>query len=139
MANEPLRPGGRPGIVETLEHDFHVPAVPSIGRQEAIKRIREAAKVRSLPEVALALSDQPVARGALFDAAGARVAFPEGDVYDRCYVALLDPSPAMRWAHPAWWAFVPVGGDAPVILRDTELPENPSGPVRLLPEVEPTP
>jgi len=139
MANEPLRPGGRPGIVETLEQDFHVPAMPSIGRREAIKRIREAAEARAFPEVVLALSDQPVARGALFDAAGVRVAFPEGDVYDRCYVALLDPSPAMRWAHPAWWAFVPVGGEAPVVLRDTELPENPSGPVRLLPEVPPTP
>ncbi len=139
MANEPLRPGGRPGIVETLEHDFHVPAMPSIGRQEAIKRIREEAKARAFPEVLLALSDQPVARGALFDAAGVRVTFPEGDVYDRCYVALLDPSPAMRWAHPAWWAFVPVGGEGPVVLRDTELPENPSGPVRLLPEVPLTP
>jgi hypothetical protein len=139
MASEPLRPGGRPGIVDTLEHDFHVPAVPSIGRPGALERIREAARARSLPEVALALSDQPVSRGALFDAAGARVPFPEGSVYDRCYVALLDPSPRMRWAHPAWWAFVPVGGEAPVELRDTELPENPSGPVRLLPEVEPSP
>ncbi|HEY0097294.1 MAG TPA: hypothetical protein VGB96_23410 [Archangium sp.] len=139
MANEPLRPGGRPGIVATLEHDFHVPAVPSIGREEAIKRIREEAGTRALPEVVLALSDQPVARGALFDAAGVRVAFPEGGVYDRCYVALLDPSPMMRWAHPAWWAFVPVDGEGPVMLRDTKLPENPSGPVRLLPEVELTP
>jgi hypothetical protein len=139
MGSEPLRPGGRPGIVETLEHDFHVPAMPSIGRQEAIKRVRELPEAGSSPQLALALSDQPVARGALFDAAGARVPFPEGDVYDRCYVALLDPSPMMRWAHPAWWAFVPVGGEAPVVLRDTELPENPSGPVRLLPEAEPTP
>lgn len=128
MANEPLRPGGRPGIVETLEDDFHVPAVPSIGRQEAIKRVREAAQARSFPEVTLLLSDQPVARGALFDAAGAH-----------CHVALLDPSPVMRWAHPAWWAFVPMGGEAPVVPRDTELPENASGPVRLRPEPAPTP
>jgi hypothetical protein len=100
----------------------------------AVRRIREAARGRELPEVALALSDQPVASGALFDASGVRVSFPEGAAYERCYVALLDPSPMMRWAHPAWWAFVPVAGDEPVQLRETELPESPSGPVRLLPE-----
>jgi hypothetical protein len=139
MANEPLRPGGAPGILETLEHDFHVPPVPSIGRQEALKRIREAAEARNLPTVALAMSDQPVARGALFNAAGVRVTFPEGDAYERCYIALLDPTPAMRWAHPAWWAFVPVGGNGPVVLHETELPESQSGPVRLLPVVEQVP
>lgn len=139
MGSEPLRPGGPPGIVDTLEHDFHVPPMPSIGRQEALKRIRETAKDQALPPVSLALSDQPVPRGALFNAAGARVSFPEGGAYERCYVALLDPSPMMRWAHPAWWAFVPVAGDEPVLLRETELPESQSGPVRLLPEPEATP
>jgi len=133
MASKPLRPGGPPGIVQTLEQDFHVPGVPSIGRHEALKRIIEAANSRQLPTTALALSDQPVARGALFNAAGSRVPFPEGPAYERCYVALLDPSPKTRWAHPAWWLFVPVAGDEPVQLRETQLPESQSGSVRLLP------
>ena len=139
MANEPLRPGGRPGLLATLEDDFHVPLVPSIGRVQALEQIRAAAKDKALGAVSLALSDQPVARGALFDAAGVRVRFPEGKAYDRCYVALVDPSPTTRWAHPAWWAFIPVEGDAPAVLRETQLPENQSGSVRLLPVVEPPP
>jgi len=90
---------------------------------------------QAVPCQGLALSDQPVARGALFDASGARVLFPEGPAYDRCYVALIDPEPAtVRWAHPAHWAFVPADGDGDVILRPTELPEHNTGPVRLLPE-----
>ena len=133
MASEPRRPGGKPGIVETLEEDFHVPEVPSIGRDRALERIREAATRQQLPLNALALSDQPVTRGALFNAAGSRVPFPEGHAYDRCYVALLDPSPKTRWAHPAWWLFVPVTGDEAVQLRETQLPESQSGSVRLLP------
>jgi hypothetical protein len=122
-----------------LEDDFHVPLVPSIGRVEALAQVRAAAEALKLGAVSVALSDQPVARGALFDAAGARVPFPEDKAYDRCYVALLDPSPTTRWAHPAWWAFIPVEGDGPPVLRDTELPENQSGSVRLLPVAEPTP
>jgi hypothetical protein len=122
-----------------LEDDFHVPLVPSIGHVEALKHVRAVAKDQTSGAVSIALSDQPVARGALFDAAGARVPFPEGKAYDRCYVALLDPSPTTRWAHPAWWAFVPAGGDAPTVLRGTELPENQSGSVRLLPVAEPSP
>jgi hypothetical protein len=133
MASKPLRPGGTPGIVQTLEEDFHVPGVPSIGRQEALKRILVAANSRQLPTTALALSDQPVTRGALFNAAGSRVPFPEGPAYERCYVALLDPSPMTRWAHPACWLFVPVAGDEPVQLLETQLPESRSGSVRLLP------
>lgn len=139
MANEPLRPGGPPGIVETLEHDFRVPRVPAIGRVAALERVRETIAAKELVVEAWFLSDQPVTRGALFDASGVRVKFPEGTAYNRCYVALLDPSQRTRWAHPAWWAFVPVGGDGPVLLHETELPENPSGPVRMLPVVEQTP
>jgi hypothetical protein len=138
MESEGRRPGGPPSVVDMLREKFDVPAAPALGRKEAAHRVREAAGERAHAPASLVLSDQPVARGALFDAAGARVPFPEGKAYDRCYVALLDPSPMTRWAHPAWWAFVPAGGEDAVVLRHTELPESGTGSVRLL-SLEPPP
>ena len=131
MGSKGRRPGGPSGIVEMLKTEFHVPETPALGREEAARRIREFVSEGPAATALLTLSDQPVMRGALFDAAGVRVAFPEGRAYERCYVGLLDPSPSARWAHHAWWAFVPAGGEGPVSLRETELPENSSGAVRL--------
>lgn len=50
----------------------------------------------------LRLSVAPVQRGRLFDMGGRRVAFPEGDAYDRCFVVLVDPAREAMWAHPAY-------------------------------------
>jgi hypothetical protein len=133
MAGRSQRPGGPSGIVEMLEQQFHVPTTPAIGRGEAAQRIYQEVAGGPTSSASLTLSDQPVMRGALFDAAGERVSFPEGTAYERCYVGLLDPAPTARWAHQAWWAFVPAGGEGPVVLRETQLPENSSGAVRMFP------
>ncbi len=135
--NDPRRPGAPSGLSAILEREFGVPAQPTIGRRDVLDRVEEAL---AQPEfdghrdrVAITVSDAPVARNALSDAAGGRVAFPEDTVYDRCFVALVDPDPMALWAHPAWWAFVPADGMGPVALRKTRLPEHPRGGVRLYP------
>lgn len=133
MASEPRRPGGPPGIEAMLRAGFHVPVTPSIGRAEAARRVLAEVTAQGKRCERLDVSDQPVRRGALFNAAGARVSFPEGKAFDRCYVALIDPDPRARWAHAAHWAFVPADGEGDVVLQKTELPESASGPVRLLP------
>jgi hypothetical protein len=133
MANEPQKPGGPPGIEAVLRDKFKVSAKPSIGRKEAEQRILEKIAEQGQRYERIDLSDQPVRRGALFNAAGARVPFPEDRAYDRVFIALLDPEPATRWAHAAYWAFVPAEGDAEVVLQPTDLPEHATGPVRLIP------
>lgn len=133
MANEPLRPGGPPGTSGVLERFFHVPERPSIGRAEAIRRSVQALREGGVPFEQLFMSDQPLRRGALFDASGARVVFPEDAAYERCFVALADPDPGARWAHPASWVFVSAGGEAGAVLVATNLPEHPGSAVRFLP------
>lgn len=78
------------------------------------------------------LSDMVVHRGALFDSSGARVVFPEGDSYDRCRVALFDPTPNARWEHRAAWGFVPASREGRVVIQYTDYPEHCNGPTRLL-------
>ena len=135
MASKTLRPGGPSGIENILREEFGVPAVPTIGRQAALELVRQLIQNQGMRCEWLALSDQPVARGALFDASGSRVPFPDGAAYERCYVALIDPEPAtVRWAHPAHWAFIPVEEGGHLSLRETTLPEHEGGLVRLLPE-----
>jgi hypothetical protein len=133
MGSEPRQPGGPAGIERVLRERFRVSPTPTIGRDEAARRILEKARQQNVRCERLDVSDQPVSRGSLFNAAGARVLFPEGDVFDRSYVALIDPEPTARWAHPAYWAFVPASGEGDVVLKDTDLPEHRTGPVRLLP------
>jgi hypothetical protein len=128
MVNDDQRAGRRSGIAE-------MPARPTILRGEALDRLRRLLADRKVEAGEISLSDEPVRRGRLFDAAGRRVAFPGGDAFERSYVALVDLDPTARWAHPALWAFIPAeGGDAPIELCETDVPENQSGSVRLLPE-----
>jgi hypothetical protein len=127
------RPGGPPDLLTLLEDVFAVPRRPSVGRDEATRRVREAVKGKGLAGERVFLSDQLVRRGALFDASGARVPFPDGDAYEHCFVALVDPSPEARWGHPAFFAFVPAEGSAETVLRPTSLPEHAGSSVRLLP------
>lgn len=133
MEREARKPGGPAGVSRLLRDVFGVSPTPSIGRRDAADRAIAAARAQGVPFVRVDVSDQPVMRGALFDAAGARVSFPEGAAFDRCYVVLLDPEPAARWAHEAHWAFVPADGEGDAALVPTSLPEATGGPVRLYP------
>jgi hypothetical protein len=125
----------RSGIAELTEDLFEMPARPTLLRSEALDRLRRLLAERKIEAGELMLSDEPVRRRSLFDAAGRRVEFPGGEAFERSYVALVDLDPAARWAHPALWAFIPAeGGETPLELRETNVPENQSGAVRLLPE-----
>ena len=137
MASEPLRPGTEPGLLKIVEERFNVPAKPAIGRAEAAQRVRAKVEAEKVACERLDLSDIPVRRGSLFDMSGKCVLFPDGDPYERCYIALVDPQVDAQWAHPAYWAFVPAAGDGDVILRSTEFPEHALGAVRLRPEPKP--
>ena len=79
----------------------------------------------------LAVSGLPAHRGSLLDMSGARVPFPEGDAYHRCYVGFVDPEIEAPWGHPAHWVFVPAEGNGEAVLRHTNLPEHGKGLVRL--------
>ena len=85
-------PGGPADLLKLLEDVFEVPAGPFISRSDAQRRVIEAAQRKGLHGERIFLSDQLVRRGALFDASGARVAFPEGDAYEHCFVALVNPT-----------------------------------------------
>lgn len=123
------------GVADVTEALFHVPALPTILRADAKERILALLADRDVAGAALYLSDGPVRRGMLFDATGKRVAFPEGAAFERAYVALVDLDTEARWAHRALWVFVPAeGGDTPIEARDTNVPENRSGAVRMLRE-----
>lgn len=137
MANKPLQPGTAPGLTKIVADRFKVPDEPAIGRVEAAKRIRAKIETSGILCERLELSDIPVRRGSLFDMAGTRVPFPEGESYESCYVALVDPCADAQWAHPAFWAFVPATDDTEVVLQPTELPEHALGAVRLRPEPRP--
>lgn len=133
MEREAKKPGAPAGVENLLRTMFRVSPTPSIGRKDAAARALTAARARGVPFTRVDVSDQPVARGALFNAAGARVPFPAGPEFERCYVVLLDPEPAARWAHDAHWAFVPADGEGEVALLQTSVPEAENGPVRLYP------
>jgi hypothetical protein len=134
MASNVRHPGMPPGLEAVLERGFGVPVTPTIGRAGAAQRVREKLDAIKQPCERLDISEVPVPRGALFEMSGARVHFPEGTAYDTCYVALVDPDVAAQWGHPAFWAFVPVDGQAEVFLQPTEFPENASGSIRFFPE-----
>lgn len=128
------KPGGPSGVAALLDELFEMPAQPTIRRDDVLARLRRLLADRNIEAGRLELSDEPVRRGRLFDAAGKRVDFPLGDAFERAYVALVDLEPLARWAHPALWAFIPAeGGDTPIELRETNVPENQGGAVRLLP------
>jgi hypothetical protein len=134
MAHSPSGSKASGSLSEILETQFHLSPTVSIGQAGALAAIREEMQSSAVPNDSLLLiSDQPVGRGALFDASGARVSFPSGNEYDYCYVGLIDPSPTLRWAHSAWWAFVPADGSSKAIFKGTKFPESTSGSVRLLP------
>lgn len=136
MGSETRTPGIRAGIDKVLEESFGVPSTPTIGIHEATKRMRKAIAEQAIPYARLDISTSPARRGTLFDASGKRVAFPEGDAYERCYIGLVDPEPRTRWAHPAHWAFVPADGDGEVIFAATRLPEHAKSAVQFLPVPE---
>jgi hypothetical protein len=131
---ESQRPGGPPQVLKLLADVFEVPESPSVGREDARRRVISAVREKGVPDSArIFLSDQLARRGALLDASGARVKFPDGDAYEHCFVALVDPTPEARWGHPAYFAFVPAAGDAETVLSPTLLPEHAGCSVRLLP------
>lgn len=134
MASEARSPGIGPGLDNIVKAQFKVPTDPAIGRAEAARLVRAKIEAERVACERLDLSDIPVRRGSLFDMAGTRVPFPDGDPYERCYVALVDPQADAQWAHPARWAFVPAAGDGEVVLTFTEFPEHARGAVRLRPE-----
>lgn len=133
------RPGGPPELSRLLEDIFEVPERPSIGRDEAQRRVVSKVREAGMRGERIFLSDQLVRRGALFAASGARVAFPEGDAYERSFVALVDPTPEARWGHPAFFVFVPAEGKAETKMLETLLPEHAQSSVRLLPLLPSTP
>jgi hypothetical protein len=111
---------------------FDVPRTPTLTRAEVIERVEAAVRKAGIAFERIDVSDVPVRRNALSDAAGRRVQFPPEAIYDRCFVALVDLDTSARWAHRAFWAFVPADDDTgPVALRETSLPEHPRGSVRL--------
>ena len=134
MANEPRTPGIAPGLESIIKTQFKVPTDPAIGRTEAASRVRAKIEADEIACERLDVSDIPVHRGSLFDMAGTRVPFPEGEPYESCYVALVDPHADAQWAHPAFWAFVPAAGDGEVVVTSTDFPEHALGAVRLRPE-----
>lgn len=134
MASDaPLRPGGPAGVRAIHEQRFRVPLEPTRSPEDVLRRIREKLSAEQIQFERMDLSDMPVRRGSLFNAVGERVAFPDGEPYRRCFVALIDPAPLARWAHRAYWAFVPAEGPGEVILVPTDWPEHSRGPVRLDP------
>jgi|HubBroStandDraft_6_1064221.scaffolds.fasta_scaffold1127191_2 hypothetical protein len=125
--------GGPAGLVKMTEELFAMPVQPTTLRSDALERLRRLLGERKVEAGAINFSDEPVRRGVLFDAAGKRVDFPIGPAFERAWVALVDLDPTARWAHPALWAFIPAeGGDTQIELRETNLPENQTGAVRLL-------
>jgi hypothetical protein len=131
METNPLRPGGPIGVDAVLPRQFKAPSKPVIGIEAATQLVRDAIAQGALQCERLAVSSRPVHRGALLDMSGARVPFPAGEQYDRCYVALVDPDMDAQWAHPAHWAFIPAEGNGAVVLQDTSLAEHYKGAVRL--------
>ena len=126
------------GIDRVMEDIFHEPSTPTMTRRAALALATAALERAGQTYVVRLVSDRPVRRGGLRDASGAVVLFPEGASYDRCFVALFDPTPTARWAHPAHFAFVPADGSAPSEVAATTLPQHPLGPVHMiqLPEDE---
>lgn len=114
-----------------ISEAFGEPPKPTLTREEVRARVEDVLGERGIEHDRIDISDIPVRRNALSDAAGRRVRFPAGAPYDRCFVALVDLEASARWGHLAFWAFVPADGDGPVELRETSLPEHPRGSVRL--------
>lgn len=136
MESKALRPHGSIGVEAVLPEQFKVPARPTIGFEAAALLIRDHIAREGLRCERLELSERPARRGALRDMSGARVPFPAGKQYDRCYVALVNPDVEAQWGHPAHFAFVPAEGNSVVVLQVTQFPEHPKGSVRLF-EVPP--
>ncbi len=133
-SNDSRSPGARSGLDAMIVEAFGEQPKPTLTRAEVMARVEQALMERNVTYDRIDISDVPIRRNALSDAAGRRVRFPEGDAYDRCFVALVDLNSNALWAHPALWAFVPADDREPVELRETSLPEHPRGSVRLYAE-----
>jgi hypothetical protein len=125
----------REGVAAILENSFHVPAVPTVTRKQAGFLVLAALKGEGIQAEDCRISENPIARDALFDAAGARVPFPPDGRFERAYVALADPEARARWAHPAFWVFVAAGGEE-TRVQPTEWPMHPKSPMTFLPVSE---
>lgn len=130
-SDQPRRPGASSGLSAIITNEFDVSDKPSLSREEVLERVERALAERGVKYDLIAVSDTPVRRNALIDAGNRRVSFPNGRAYERCFVALVDLHAGARWAHPAYWAFVPADGLESVVLHQTSLPEHPRGQVRL--------
>lgn len=141
MGNELRKPQGPSGFEAVLEKMFEGPS-KTLNALDAARRALQQARLQGIDCQRIKVSEQPAHDGQLFDALGEYVPFPKGSRYTRCFVVLLDPSPRTRWGHQAYWAFVPAGGEAEVVIRETELPEAAEGPLRMIglemAEVEPS-
>lgn len=88
-------------LATVITRAFGVPETPTASRKEVATRVEEELRRRGIEYDQLDVSDAPVRRNALFDAAGRRVPFPEDEPYERCFVALIDLDASAHWAHPA--------------------------------------
>jgi hypothetical protein len=94
-------------------------------RGEAAALVRAKLVADAVACERLEVSEIPVRRGHLWDMGRNRVQFPDGEAYEVCYVALVDPCVDAQWAHPAHWAFVPAAGRGEVVLQPTEFRSTP--------------
>ena len=113
---------------EMMRGLFKEPATPTLHRADVVQMILEKMRQRDIIAEFILLSDGPASPQSLYDASGTRVQFPPDEGYRRCFVALIDPHPLTKWAHEAFWAFIPAGGGE-VVLQPTSWPYA-DGPVR---------
>ena len=104
--------------------------------QQILALVEAALKEHNIVPYSIRLSLNPVVEGALFDLSGQRPAWPDGSSYAYCYIAFVDPIEAhdyehhghSKWAHPAWFAFVPALGEGPVLVSPSDFPPHPDAP-----------
>ena len=80
MASEARSPGIAPGLANSIKA-FKAPDLP-INRAAAALLVRAKIEADEVACERLDVSDIPVHRGALFDMAGTRVPFPDGEAYE---------------------------------------------------------
>ena len=75
---------------------------------------------------------EPVVEGALFDLSGQRPGWPDGDAYAWCYVAFVNPMEGRdyKWAHPAWFVFVPAMGEGETLVAPHDFPPHHNAPTK---------
>jgi hypothetical protein len=118
------------------------PATPESVARRGECRSLSTAQVQALVEPALRehnitpyemrFATEPVFEGALFDLSGSRPAWPDGSEYAWCYVAFINPIEGRdcKWAHPAWFVFVPAMGEGKTLISPHDFPPHHTAPSR---------